>query len=409
MSFAASRTGLGRYAYQGRHRTPDTTGTAVRTAALGAGVVAAVMVGSAAPASAAPSSDPWYRLRVCESGNNYKIDTGNGYYGAYQFNLGTWRAYGGKGYPHQASPAEQDHRAKLLYQARGWSPWPACSRKLGLRNDPAYGRTGPTPAPAAEPVVRATTLRAPAILNRGTTMKLRGTAAAPRARVTIYMRYVAEKRYRVLRTVRASATGAWATRTRPMGSAVYYAVAAGKRSGTAVTRVRYVATLSGPSAVRLGSDYRIGGTARPNSSVMVKLKPGHASRWQYSSTRRVDRKGRWSMVLRGTNDYRYVVVGETRSAARTTRIATTAAVSAPATSRLAGGGSRVVTVSGTARPHSRMILFVKTPTGQFRTWRKFATTGSGRWALRLDAPGSSFRYYAKSSNGLRSTIRSMAL
>ena len=69
---------MGRYAYRGRHRTPDPTGTAVRTAALSAGVVAAVMVGSAAPATAAPTDDPWYRLRVCESGNNYKINTGNG-------------------------------------------------------------------------------------------------------------------------------------------------------------------------------------------------------------------------------------------------------------------------------------------------------------------------------------------
>jgi hypothetical protein len=56
-----------------------------------------------------------------------------------------------------------------------------------------------------------------------------------------------------------------------------------------------------------------------------------------------------------------------------------------------------------------MILFVKTPTGRWGTWRKFATGPSGRWALTLEAPGASFRYYAKSANGLRSPIRAMAV
>jgi hypothetical protein len=73
----------------------------------------------------------WAALRQCESGGNYRTDTGNGYYGAYQFDLRTWRSVGGTGNPAKATPAEQDHRAHLLYADRGAQPWPRCGRRLG--------------------------------------------------------------------------------------------------------------------------------------------------------------------------------------------------------------------------------------------------------------------------------------
>lgn len=82
-----------------------------------------------APATAANFA----RLRQCESGGNYAINTGNGYYGAYQFSAGTWRSLGLSGLPHQASPAEQDAAAARLQAQQGWRPWPGCSRKLRLR------------------------------------------------------------------------------------------------------------------------------------------------------------------------------------------------------------------------------------------------------------------------------------
>lgn len=75
----------------------------------------------------------WDRLAQCESGGNWSINTGNGYYGGLQFNLQTWQAYGGTGYPHQHSRATQISVAQRLHAARGFQPWPACSRKLGLR------------------------------------------------------------------------------------------------------------------------------------------------------------------------------------------------------------------------------------------------------------------------------------
>ena len=99
-------------------------------------------------AAADPSADDWYRLRVCESGNNYAINTGNGYFGAYQFDLGTWRSVGGSGYPNDASPATQDALALRLWQQRGWGPW-ACARILGLTGSPSA--TPPPPPPPAKP------------------------------------------------------------------------------------------------------------------------------------------------------------------------------------------------------------------------------------------------------------------
>ena len=75
----------------------------------------------------------WDRLAQCEAGGNWHINTGNGYYGGLQFNLGTWRANGGSGYPHQASREEQIRVATRVRDASGgYGAWPACAAKLGL-------------------------------------------------------------------------------------------------------------------------------------------------------------------------------------------------------------------------------------------------------------------------------------
>lgn len=117
-----------------------------RALALGA-IIAAVatsaVVAFAGPAAADPSADDWYQLRMCESTNRYDINTGNGYYGAYQFDLSTWRSVGGEGRPDQASASEQDYRALRLYRERGWSPW-VCAYLVGLSED-GDARTGVAP------------------------------------------------------------------------------------------------------------------------------------------------------------------------------------------------------------------------------------------------------------------------
>jgi len=80
----------------------------------------------------APSGGVWYELRMCESGDNYSDNTGNGYYGAYQFSLSTWYGLGFTGLPSNAPPAVQDRAASELQAEYGWGQWPACSAALGL-------------------------------------------------------------------------------------------------------------------------------------------------------------------------------------------------------------------------------------------------------------------------------------
>lgn len=87
----------------------------------------------AEPAPAVASGSVWDRLAACESGGNWSINTGNGYYGGLQFKLSTWHSVGGSGYPHQNSRAEQIKRGKILQARSGWGQWPACTAKLGLR------------------------------------------------------------------------------------------------------------------------------------------------------------------------------------------------------------------------------------------------------------------------------------
>ena len=93
---------------------------------------ASAAASSAATSAAAASGDVWAALAQCEAGGNPATNTGNGYYGMYQFSLGTWQALGGTGLPSQASAAEQTAMAQKLQARSGWGQWPACARKLGL-------------------------------------------------------------------------------------------------------------------------------------------------------------------------------------------------------------------------------------------------------------------------------------
>ena len=72
------------------------------------------------------------RLRSCEG--SYTSNTGNGYYGAYQYDLKTWGNYQGYANASLAPPAVQDQKVWETYQRRGWSPWPSCSRSQGLQD-----------------------------------------------------------------------------------------------------------------------------------------------------------------------------------------------------------------------------------------------------------------------------------
>ncbi|WP_269453221.1 LysM peptidoglycan-binding domain-containing protein [Yinghuangia sp. ASG 101] len=123
----------------------------LRTAAVAGAVVAAPLAGVAAAGSAeAASVSTWDKVAQCESGGNWSINTGNGYYGGLQFTLNTWKAYGGTGMPHQASKSEQIRIAEKVLAGQGPGAWPVCSKKAGLTKgggSPDLGSTTTTTKP----------------------------------------------------------------------------------------------------------------------------------------------------------------------------------------------------------------------------------------------------------------------
>jgi LysM repeat protein len=136
--------------YTGRHRRPSSLMTSGRTLALRtatAGVVIGVpLLGMVAPASAAPVST-WDAVAQCESGGNWAIDTGNGYYGGLQFSQSTWAAFGGTAYAAQANGASKDQQiavAEKTLAAQGWGAWPVCSVQAGATGQGVTNRSAPT-------------------------------------------------------------------------------------------------------------------------------------------------------------------------------------------------------------------------------------------------------------------------
>lgn len=92
------------------------------------------VIGTKTTGFAGNFADALAKLRSCEAGGNYDRNSGNGYYGAYQYDISTWANYGGFARPDLAPAAVQDQKAWETYQRRGWEPWPTCSVKLGLQD-----------------------------------------------------------------------------------------------------------------------------------------------------------------------------------------------------------------------------------------------------------------------------------
>ncbi|MEJ7633797.1 ubiquitin-like domain-containing protein [Aeromicrobium sp.] len=81
--------------------------------------------------STTPPDSAWDRIAKCESGGNWSINTGNGYYGGLQFSAATWRSVGGPGLPHQSSREVQIKYAKILQARSGWGQWGCAHARFG--------------------------------------------------------------------------------------------------------------------------------------------------------------------------------------------------------------------------------------------------------------------------------------
>ncbi|WP_049574349.1 transglycosylase family protein [Streptomyces sp. SBT349] len=149
---------------KGRHRRPSKP-TRIAAAATVTGAAVAIPFLSATGASAA-SVDTWDAVAQCESGGDWSINTGNGYYGGLQFSQSSWEAAGGGQYAERADQATKEQQiaaAEQLLGMQGPGAWPVCGPQAGLTSggpaaDVDTGSAAesepapePEPAPAPEP------------------------------------------------------------------------------------------------------------------------------------------------------------------------------------------------------------------------------------------------------------------
>jgi len=134
----------------------------LRGGAVTLGAAAAGVGVLAGPAQA--DTHDWSGVAACESGGNWSINTGNGYYGGLQFSQSTWNAYGGQQYASRAdlaSPAQQIAVAESVLAGQGIGAWPVCGVHLG-GGSTSVARSAPAPAPAAAPEPARSPAAAPA-------------------------------------------------------------------------------------------------------------------------------------------------------------------------------------------------------------------------------------------------------
>ena len=136
-----------------KHRTTTTTRTRsfrVSSVAAAAGLATMAGIATSGAASAADGAT-WDRVAACESGGDWSINTGNGFYGGLQFVQSTWEGFGGLDYAPRAdmaSRAQQIAIAENVLAVQGPGAWPVCSVRAGLT---AGGSSAPAPAPAEQP------------------------------------------------------------------------------------------------------------------------------------------------------------------------------------------------------------------------------------------------------------------
>ncbi|MBG0854721.1 LysM peptidoglycan-binding domain-containing protein [Streptomyces spinoverrucosus] len=143
------------FSSKGKHRRPSKAVRAIAAVGVtGAAAVAAPLM-AAGGASAATASE-WDAVAQCESGGNWSINTGNGYYGGLQFSASTWAAYGGTQFAataDQASKEQQIQIAEKVLAGQGKGAWPVCGK--GLSNA-AYAGGGSTDTSSEDTASRAT-------------------------------------------------------------------------------------------------------------------------------------------------------------------------------------------------------------------------------------------------------------
>ncbi len=154
--------------YSPKHAAPRLRSLKTRIAGVGV-AGAATMIGGVAMANSAHAATNWDAIAQCESGGNWAINTGNGFYGGLQFTRSTWTGYGGGAYAATANLATRDQQiaiAENVLQGQGIGAWPVCGARAGSTSAPAAAAPA---APAAPTTSRSTTRTAPTTTPKATT------------------------------------------------------------------------------------------------------------------------------------------------------------------------------------------------------------------------------------------------
>ncbi|MET1071576.1 MAG: transglycosylase family protein [Umezawaea sp.] len=114
--------------YRGKHRQLSSAARSIAKVAV-AGIIVGAPLSMAAGTAQAQGDINWDAVAQCESGGNWGINTGNGYYGGLQFSPGTWAANGGSGSAAGASREEQIRVAENVLQSQGLGAWPVCGQR----------------------------------------------------------------------------------------------------------------------------------------------------------------------------------------------------------------------------------------------------------------------------------------
>ena len=135
--------------YQSKHALAKRLSLKQRMAGVGIAGAATVIAGIGAANSASAAGNVWDSVAACESGGNWSINTGNGYYGGLQFSSSTWRGYGGAQFAARADLASKSAQitvAQRVLASQGPGAWPVCSVRAGLTraNGGASGATAST-------------------------------------------------------------------------------------------------------------------------------------------------------------------------------------------------------------------------------------------------------------------------
>ncbi|GGX99182.1 transglycosylase family protein [Streptomyces anandii] len=141
------------FSSKGKHRRPSKATRAIALAGVTGAAVAAPLM-AAGNASAATASE-WDAVAQCESGGNWSINTGNGFYGGLQFTNSTWAAYGGTAYASRADLASKSQQiavAEKVLAGQGKGAWPVCGKGL---SGAAY--TGSAPSSSSGGSTKSTT------------------------------------------------------------------------------------------------------------------------------------------------------------------------------------------------------------------------------------------------------------